>query len=293
MCRDDQFQERQPPVPETGSHPPQVTAWWRGEGLAVLDYRCGAARGEDGPEEATAGNEVVLPRRGHFVWRRGRREWPATSQTALLARAGDGYRVRHPACGGDRCTVLCLADHLFDEFHGGAEMTARAVAPAVHRRHYALLRGLRRGHEPLAIAERAHALLRALRGEEPGAAAAPTAGQRALANAALELVSAGYRAPLRLAELARALRCSPFHLTRVFARVHGASLHRFQVQLRLHEAMERLLDGESDLTALALQLGFADHPHFTRAFRRAYGRPPSACREELRAAGERARTFKR
>ena len=42
--------------------------------------------------------------------------------------------------------------------------------------------------------------------------------------------------------------------------------------------MERLAAGEPDLTALALDLGYADHSHLTNACRREFGRPPSALR---------------
>lgn len=37
----------------------------------------------------------------------------------------------------------------------------------------------------------------------------------------------------------------------------------------------------SDLTAMALDLGFTSHSQFTTAFKRAYGIQPSACRREL------------
>jgi AraC family transcriptional regulator len=42
--------------------------------------------------------------------------------------------------------------------------------------------------------------------------------------------------------------------------------------------MERLVQQETDLAALALDLGFASHSHFSDAFRRAFGVAPSECR---------------
>jgi AraC-like DNA-binding protein len=38
----------------------------------------------------------------------------------------------------------------------------------------------------------------------------------------------------------------------------------------------------SDLTALAFDLGFSSHSHFSAAFRRAFGCTPSAFRESMR-----------
>ena len=41
-------------------------------------------------------------------------------------------------------------------------------------------------------------------------------------------------------------------------------------------------EGTEDLTSLALDLGFSSHSHFSTAFRRQFGRPPSAMRRALR-----------
>jgi AraC-like DNA-binding protein len=94
------------------------------------------------------------------------------------------------------------------------------------------------------------------------------------------LLSVGSAVPMvtTLAELAAPLGVSPFHLARLFRRVTGSSIHQYRLELRLREAHGRLLDGERDLTALALDLGFADHAHFANAFRRRYGAPPSRVR---------------
>jgi AraC family transcriptional regulator len=51
--------------------------------------------------------------------------------------------------------------------------------------------------------------------------------------------------------------------------------------VRLLLALERLEDGERDLSRLALDLGYSSHSHFTAAFRRSFGTPPSAARKLL------------
>ena len=50
------------------------------------------------------------------------------------------------------------------------------------------------------------------------------------------------------------------------------------MQLRLTAAARIILDGCDDLTALALDLGFSSHSHFTDAFRRRFGMAPSSLR---------------
>jgi AraC-like DNA-binding protein len=71
---------------------------------------------------------------------------------------------------------------------------------------------------------------------------------------------------------------SPFHLARVFHERAGVPVHRYLTRLRLRAALDRLMGGADDLTALALDLGFSSHSHFTDAFRTEFGRPPSAVR---------------
>jgi AraC-like DNA-binding protein len=82
-----------------------------------------------------------------------------------------------------------------------------------------------------------------------------------------------------LAELARAVRCSPSRLSRTFRRTTGHTMAGYRHALRILAAIERLRDGDVDLTELALDLGFSSHSHFTSVFRRHLGITPS----ELRA----------
>jgi AraC-like DNA-binding protein len=83
---------------------------------------------------------------------------------------------------------------------------------------------------------------------------------------------------LGLEDIARAVHSSTFHLARVFRRETGLAIHQYRNRLRLRAALERLVEQETDLTALALDLGFASHSHFSDAFRRAFSVAPSECR---------------
>ena len=60
------------------------------------------------------------------------------------------------------------------------------------------------------------------------------------------------------------------------------SMHQYRSRLRLRTALERIHEGASDLTRLALELGYSSHSHITEAFRRAFGLVPSACRQLTR-----------
>jgi AraC family transcriptional regulator len=78
-----------------------------------------------------------------------------------------------------------------------------------------------------------------------------------------------------LRELAAGVETSPFHLCRAFKRATGVTLTAYRHDLRLRLALDRL-HGRTDLTDLALDLGYSSHSHFTRVFRRHFGVTPSA-----------------
>jgi AraC-like DNA-binding protein len=84
--------------------------------------------------------------------------------------------------------------------------------------------------------------------------------------------------PLRLRDVAARAGCSPWHLARAFHAVVGTTIGRHITRLRLRSALERVLDTDEGLTKIAIESGFADHSHFTSAFRREYGATPSQVR---------------
>lgn len=97
-------------------------------------------------------------------------------------------------------------------------------------------------------------------------------------EAAKAYLAARLAEPVSLKEVARAVHASPFHLARVFRERTGLPIHRYLTRLRLRAALEWLARGSRDLTALALELGFSSHSHFTSAFRAEFGQTPSAIR---------------
>jgi AraC family transcriptional regulator len=83
-----------------------------------------------------------------------------------------------------------------------------------------------------------------------------------------------------LNDVAAAVHMSPFHFARIFQQHTGVPIHRYLTRLRLRTSLERLVDGTNDLTALALDVGFSSHSHFSDAFRREFGRTPSEVRRD-------------
>lgn len=94
----------------------------------------------------------------------------------------------------------------------------------------------------------------------------------------LELVQARFAEDIDLAELARTVGLSPWHLVRVITRYTGLPPHAHLLNRRCQAARE-LLRGSDRLADIAAATGFADQSHLTRAFRARFGVTPGAYRK--------------
>jgi AraC family transcriptional regulator len=87
-----------------------------------------------------------------------------------------------------------------------------------------------------------------------------------------------HRQQLRVSEVANAVGVHPVHLARVFRAHYGMSVGAYVRTLRLTWAAERLAGSRDAITQIALQAGFYDQSHFTRAFKSQFGCTPLAYR---------------
>ena len=73
---------------------------------------------------------------------------------------------------------------------------------------------------------------------------------------------------------------------RAFERQFLAAFHltpqRFLRKLRLRLASRALMDTDESLAEIALKCGFSDQSHFSREFRRQFGRTPREYRENYK-----------
>jgi AraC-like DNA-binding protein len=114
--------------------------------------------------------------------------------------------------------------------------------------------------------------------QPPPARSATVKAHREKAEATRLFLAARFAENLPLEQIAALMHISPFHLARIFRRETGLSLLQYRNRLRLRAALERIQQGASDLTGLALDLGYSSHSHFTDAFRHSFGLAPSECR---------------
>jgi AraC family transcriptional regulator len=80
---------------------------------------------------------------------------------------------------------------------------------------------------------------------------------------------------LTLAELATVAGFSVSHFKPLFRRSVGLPVHRFVMERRVERARLHLLEGEADMTQIAVETGFAHASHMARCMRRLLGVSPS------------------
>jgi AraC-like DNA-binding protein len=287
--------------------------------VSVRDYRCRAGCGAPGDEEQPDADQIVLLRYGAFRKHFGRRSVTADVNQAVFFSKKSSYRVSHPADCGDRGTVFAASPRVLNDIVRGLDPTiddhserpfpfvTGPCASGVFWRHRELAQMLgivedNQMEPPLAppdplwievtalqiisdALEAAYARQglaspsgkRRREGTEAAHADHVEAAKTYLASRMSECVT--------LDDMARAVGASPFHLARLFRRRTGAPVHRYLMCLRLRASLERLADGANDLTALALELGFSSHSHFTDSFRREFGRTPSDVRRGVSRRG--------
>lgn len=239
------------------------------------------------PAGHSADYQVVLTYQGLFGYQVGRRISYHDANRTLFATREQSFADSHPVRGlGHSALVVTPGAEVREELFGSvsperhpAFLAAAAPASARLRLMTHLLRTLR----PEAVETlRADEAIVAAVAEALSIAVGPRGGRSRVVDRAKELLHAGASAPLSLPQFAREVGCSPAHLTREFTRVEGLPLYRYQFSLRLNEAL-LLLAGCDNITALALDLGFSSHAHFTAAFTAAFGVSPSQYRSLARA----------
>jgi AraC family transcriptional regulator len=97
-------------------------------------------------------------------------------------------------------------------------------------------------------------------------------------QAANEMVHEQAQHPLTVTGVADFVGVHPVTLARTYRKVFGKTVGEAMRERRLQHGMRLLADTELPITTIALTSGFADHSHFSRAFRQQFGMTPQQFR---------------
>lgn len=256
------------------------------DGAAAQVVEIGAAADAPPPSGVIERHAVVLPYEGLFGFRVGSRSSLFDAQRALFVTAGQEYADSHPVEGvGHAALVVRPSDEVLEELFGSARPSAhvafRRIGASMTARGRMRTQRLRRvgraGDNPLRDDERVLATLREV---VPERAASTDRASRIVDRAREVLHALGFER-VSLDRIAREVGVSPNYLTQAFTRAEGQPLYRYQLGLRLNRALVELPHSD-DITALALDLGFSSHAHFSTAFKASFGQSPSDYRAGAR-----------
>jgi AraC-like DNA-binding protein len=259
------------------------TLLYSGRLVSITDVCCRSPACEGTEDEHASSDQAVFTRSGVFVKRMGRRSMLAEPAHVLFFRRNETYRVTHPIPGGDDCTVFHCSDALRRELTATFAVGVSPVPPPTLAAHHRLRFAIRAGRAtPLQIEETSVGILASIvtvsaARRHPARESTAKARRRLVDETKLVLATRPSQS-LSLSELARTVASSPFHLSRVFREEVGMPIHQYVLRLRLALALERLAQGEVELSSLALELGFSSHSHFATTFKRTFGAPPSSFR---------------
>ena len=256
--------------------------------ISVKDVLCQGTCRHRSAEECSRATHLVFPYRGLYLRHVGSDQSVADANHVLFFNAGEGYQVSHPVEGGDSSLVLAIAPELLRELVPTAllsrpeEPRLRMQSLRIDPRAQALVALLRHSlsHgsiEPLEAESLALTLVCRSLGPRTAHATGATQSRRRLVDRVKVLLANDLGRQWKLSDIANEIGGSPVYLTQAFQQVEGIPLHRYHLRLRLARALDRLAYCE-DMSALAMDLGFSSHSHFTAAFKQAYGRTPSQFR---------------
>jgi AraC family transcriptional regulator len=247
-----------------------------------------------GDVERQGSNVVVLPVSGVF----SRHDAPGrhvigTPSHAVFVAADTPYRISFPGAIGDRALTLRFGRAAAldqRDCHGGTEdWTSHGLLPADGMLLRNLLRTrLQRGEADAFEAETLgldllDVSLGAMRPVSRPVRSTQVRRMRSLERVK-EAVASAPAETWSVARLAEIANLSPFHLCHVFRRMVGTSIYDYVLRERLAHTLDAVLDAGDDLTAIALDAGFASHSHFSARFRRFFGCTPTALRRVAKAS---------
>jgi AraC-like DNA-binding protein len=248
--------------------------------LVIFDVCCD--RGPQPPSdiEVEPAFAIGFPRRGVFVHETRMGAVVGDPTVALFRSEGDERTTRHPTIEGDANTEIQFPDSIVEPLldrHGRFRRRSVPIADSVVVKHLRLLAMAKSNSTTrLEIEEEALDLLGLAHSVPPQ----PDSCHPLIGNTR-EQLAASYQDDTDLATIARRVGASPFHLSRVFKHSTGVSISAYRSNLRIRHVLNGLAGGAADLARLAVEAGFYDHAHMTKAFRRQLGSVPSVMRSLL------------
>lgn len=265
--------------------------------IRIEEYHCrGTDTSQRGTEEYTKSHEIVFPRRGAFVRYDASGKLVADANNVLFFNSHQPYQITHPIPGGDSSIIFAVKPTVLmdmlrtfdasvdDRYEKPFAISHHPIDMPQHMYKYRLLQQdelLAQEEAVLMFIGEVLSSTTSYKGKRVKSNKSATIeAHREIVHQIKIVLGKSFRQKLKLDDITAAVNVSPFFLCRVFKLETGLSIHQYLQRLRLLDALEHLTQyPQTDLTTLALELGFASHSHFSTAFVQSFGLPPSQFRD--------------
>jgi AraC-like DNA-binding protein len=270
---------------------------WSGDGLTIM-RRHSLRNGRTTWSEpfVVDGSGIVLPSTGGYR-RRVQGVVQVVDRTAgLFHRCGEVAEVAHVSGYATTGTVINVDPTIHRQFVETEDWPSctHLIDSRLDLSHRLLVRAIRAGSEPWLVEFRAVEIIdRSLAGRAiPCRGRSRRVDHRELIARIVELLRDA-PTPLSFSGLARDVGYSTVHLTRAFRETTGVTMSEFRQRIRMSRVLDQLEAGADDLATVAIENGFSDHSHMTRAMAARLDLPPSRVRNLLRISSARPDTARR
>lgn len=263
----------------------------------VHDFLCRCGECTVSAKEYQETFSIAYIRKGNFRFRVFRNDLDAYSGLFLLCKPGYEHRVAHIHNISDQCTIFSFpaesADRLmehtasFSWFFNNPDIQSILVkaTPEMEFLHQHIFGLLQKVHYPRLWAEQLMTDLFVMllsAGDPLHPLPALNDKQKRNYLPAIEqvkvFINENYADDVSLPQLAALGNMSPFHFNRLFKQVTAATPYNYLLQVRLKQATLQLCNTSSSITDIAFSSGFNSLEHFSAAYKKQFGKSPSAMR---------------
>ncbi|SHE78761.1 helix-turn-helix transcriptional regulator [Pedobacter caeni] len=241
---------------------------------------------------------IAYIRTGNFQFKVFRNNLDAYHGFFLINKPGYEYRVGHDHKFPDECTIFTISEHSLAQlkeqvgalswFFGNPDIQSVLVkaTPETEYLHHCIFQLLQTARLPRLWVETLMTELFVqvlLTHEKPALPPLLTVKQKKNYLPTIETVkqfiNENFTADLSLSELAELGYLSPFHFNRLFKQITTVSPYQYLLRVRLKHAHLQLCNTSTPVSDIAFLAGFNSLVHFSAAYKKMYGMPPSSARK--------------
>ncbi|CAM3249621.1 hypothetical protein SPAN111604_13130 [Sphingomonas antarctica] len=253
--------------------------------------RCARADRELSPTGYIEPAHFVVPLTGSYIWHRPTEQIFADANRVLFFAGRESYATSHPVSGDVSIAITPSAETVealvkADRIHRGRQILGKSAAwpasPSVQLMSRAAVFDALAGATPLEIDDAVLQILQAAVAAV-GPVRSDTSANRRVISRTKEFLHWNSGRKITLQEVADAVGLNAIYLSQVFTKCEGEPLYKYMRRLRLAASLNHIRDCD-DLTALALNVGFSSHSHYSSVFLATFKKTPSYIRDVFRGS---------